>query len=262
MVIVALGYVIQHQNDRLNKYEFELIREYYGRIPTFVCQMINGEIIRKYIDKAATPGEIEKVDRWRDRSIENELKFQKFHEHVTDRTGTVDSVLNERTSGTTIKRNRYIFFVSVALILSYIIAYVSMAQRQYTDQETTEEAIDLELTDGSKVHLRKNSRLVYPKEFSDGFRKVTLEGSAVFNVRDQEFPFVVQIGAGKVEVDLFPAKFSIVELPSGSILIESLSGRLDFSVNMNNEKIPAGATCVWDQKSGGVMVGVSPENHK
>ena len=185
----------------------ELNREYYARIHTFVCQMINGELIRKYIAKTATPGEIEKVERWRDRSIENELKFQQFHEHITD--GTVDPVLNERPHGSAKKRNRYIFFVSVALILSYIIAYVSTAQREFTDQETAEEAIDLELADGSDVHLRKNSRLVYPEVFSGEFRKVTLDGSAVFTVRNQEFPFVVQIGKGKVEVDLFRSKLNL-----------------------------------------------------
>lgn len=238
----------------------ELNREYYARIHTFVCQMINGELIRKYIAKTATPGEIEKVERWRDRSIENELKFQQFHEHITD--GTVDPVLNERPHGSAKKRNRYIFFVSVALILSYIIAYVSTAQREFTDQETAEEAIDLELADGSDVHLRKNSRLVYPEVFSGEFRKVTLDGSAVFTVRNQEFPFVVQIGKGKVEVDLFPAKFSITELPSGSILIESLLGRLDFSLKMNNEKIPVGTTCIWNQRSGSIQVGISSKNSK
>jgi ferric-dicitrate binding protein FerR (iron transport regulator) len=222
--------------------------------------MISGDIIRKYIDNTATASEIVKVETWRDRSLDNELKFQKYQEHIV--IGAVDPPSSESPRGSSVKRNRYILLVAVALILSYIIAYVSMSQRQFTEKVAMEEAIDIQLTEGSNIHLRKNSRLVYPEQFSYGFRKVTLDGSAVFNVRNQEIPFVVQIGDGKVAVDVFPAKFSIVELPSGSILIESLLGRLDFSVDMNNEKIPAGTTCVWDQKSGSVQVGISSGKHE
>lgn len=63
------------------------------------------------------------------------------------------------------------------------------------------------LSDGSKVWLNADSRLTFPSRFEAGERKVTLEGEAYFEIREQPvvnqdkgIPFVVSTAGQKIEV--------------------------------------------------------------
>jgi ferric-dicitrate binding protein FerR (iron transport regulator) len=59
----------------------------------------------------------------------------------------------------------------------------------------------IELPDHSIIMLRKGSRLSYRKAFSEGERKVSLEGEAFFDVaRDEKHPFIIDAQAVSVKV--------------------------------------------------------------
>lgn len=99
------------------------------------------------------------------------------------------------------------------------------------------------LPDGTRVWLNSNSRLVYPKTFHSGTRKVRLEGNAFFQVKpDVSQPFLVDMDVMQVEVlgTEFDAeyrhgdRYAETVLKSGSIRI-SASG-LDKPVHLQADQ--------------------------
>lgn len=59
----------------------------------------------------------------------------------------------------------------------------------------------LQLADGTTIWLNAGSKLVYPSQFTEGQRKVYLEGEAVFDVaHDEKHPFIVITKEQEIEV--------------------------------------------------------------
>lgn len=60
---------------------------------------------------------------------------------------------------------------------------------------------ELMLSDGSRIWLSPNSKLVYPDKFTGGDRKVQLEGIAFFEVaKDPTRPFIIESGSMQTKV--------------------------------------------------------------
>ncbi|MCA9748711.1 MAG: FecR domain-containing protein, partial [Romboutsia sp.] len=67
-----------------------------------------------------------------------------------------------------------------------------------TSKGDNEEVI---LSDGSKIILNVDSKLIYPKKFNDSIREVTLIGEAFFDIeRDVNKPFIVNANEIKIKV--------------------------------------------------------------
>lgn len=80
---------------------------------------------------------------------------------------------------------------------------------------------ELHLSDGTRVWLNANSRLVYPVHFKSGKRIVTLEGEAFFSVaKNREHPFVVQAKGHHVEV--LGTEFNIIAYQESDFFETSL----------------------------------------
>jgi len=75
-------------------------------------------------------------------------------------------------------------------------------QPQYTTIETASgQQSTLTLNDGTIVRLNQNSKLIYPKNFNQHTRNVTLSGEAFFEVSHNEnMPFLVNVGCYTVKV--------------------------------------------------------------
>lgn len=57
------------------------------------------------------------------------------------------------------------------------------------------------LSDGTRISLNAESKLIFPVNFRDGVRKVQLTGEAYFEVaRNEKAPFIVETQAGKIRV--------------------------------------------------------------
>lgn len=70
----------------------------------------------------------------------------------------------------------------------------------------------LVLSDGTRVFLNSDSRLVYPVTFGDGTREVVLQGEAYFDVaEDEKHPFVVR--AGELSVRVLGTAFNLSSYP-------------------------------------------------
>ena len=71
------------------------------------------------------------------------------------------------------------------------------------------ERITFPLSDGSTVYLNSDSKLIYPKYFSDDSRELELIGEAYFSVQpDKQRPFKVK--SGKITTVVTGTEFNIV----------------------------------------------------
>jgi ferric-dicitrate binding protein FerR (iron transport regulator) len=102
---------------------------------------------------------------------------------------------------------------------------------------------EIQLSDGTKVHLNAGTSLKYPVKFVDGkTRQVFLEGEAFFDVTsDKKHPFIVNAEALNVEV--FGTEFNVSSYPEDSttevVLIEG-----SVALYNENETLKEGVTIV------------------
>lgn len=94
----------------------------------------------------------------------------------------------------------------------------------------------LTLTDGTKVWLNAESRLVYPASFTAKNREVTLEGEGFFEVaRNEKSPFIVRTDL--IEVAVLGTKFNIEAYPDEIVFVTLTEGKVEVASNENNERV-------------------------
>lgn len=106
----------------------------------------------------------------------------------------------------------------------------------------------LTLSDGTKVWLNSDSRLVYPVAFSGDTREVSLSGEAYFDVRkNAEKPFIVTTALGMVRV--LGTQFNVKVYPEEASVITTLvSGSVSFGNEVVKEtKLSPGFQLVFDE---------------
>lgn len=129
-----------------------------------------------------------------------------------------------------------IFFISSFFIAKYVIDIgepKSINKNQIAlIEKRTEKGIKLtvQLSDGSKIKLNSDSKLIYPAVFATDKREVQLIGEGYFEIaHEQDRPFVVK--SGNLVTTVLGTKFSInafnknnirVALVSGSVKVEEL----------------------------------------
>ncbi|MEG0499528.1 MAG: FecR domain-containing protein, partial [Rikenellaceae bacterium] len=93
----------------------------------------------------------------------------------------------------------------------------------------------LSLSDGTKVILNANSKLVYPVAFGHESRNVILEGEAFFNVAKSNVPFYV-ISNG-VRIKVYGTKFNVYAYNASSVEAVLLSGSIGVSIGKETEQM-------------------------
>ena len=89
-----------------------------------------------------------------------------------------------------------IFFVLAGFAVNYFLS--SQGSEQLVAQVQIQE---VELSEGSKVTVNSNSKLIYPKQFQKDKREVELSGEAFFEVaKDPDRPFIINTGDIRIEV--------------------------------------------------------------
>ncbi len=132
--------------------------------------------------------------------LKNTMSPASFNEHTTDN--------KSNNSGLT-------YFINVAAMLSFIIAFSALfyfitykkadeplqAVIEVLKKQTQSgQQLTVRLPDGSKVKLNSNSSISYPKNFFKN-RWIKLEGEAFFTVvRDESYPFTVKTNNFQTEV--------------------------------------------------------------
>ena len=192
----------------------------------------NTDIILKYLEKNASPEEIQQLRTWIAQSKQHADYFQEIR-NIWDITSggdpeTIDvkkalekvkgrinlppvRKRNTEAEEASWKKTRFITYfqrIAAILILPVLIAltvYISKSNQQKPLIAFNEVVApygmvsNLTLPDGSKVWLNGGSSLKYPTVFAEKAREVQMSGEAYFEVHaDKEHPFTVNTGTLKV----------------------------------------------------------------
>lgn len=88
----------------------------------------------------------------------------------------------------------------VLVACGWVIQYF-ISENRITTYTTTASNLTINLPDGSKVELNRNSELSYASAFGNQRREVNLKGEAFFEVaHDASKPFIVQVNDARVQV--------------------------------------------------------------
>ena len=209
---------------------------------------IDNVLLIKFMRKELNESESQQVVDWLQEKEENkhflfglkEAYMLSLWEELSDKSETKEgwnelkkSLSKNRPS----LRNKYFRLVlryAAILILLLATGFVlhnlfPMQKPQYTVIETASgQQSTLTLNDGTIVRLNQNSKLIYPKNFNQQTRNVTLSGEAFFEVSHNENkPFLVNVGCYTVKVlgtkfDVNAYKddiYSYTSLKEGKVLI-------------------------------------------
>ncbi len=112
----------------------------------------------------------------------------------------------------------------------------------------------LTLSDGTRVFLNAGSVLKYPVCFTDGVRRVVLEGEAYFEVeRDESKPFIVE--ARQLEIEVLGTSFGLYAYPGESDILTTLvSGKLKVGYGDKEVLLSPEEQAVFDGNTGGLSV--------
>lgn len=102
----------------------------------------------------------------------------------------------------------------------------------------------VQLSDGTKVWLNADSKLIYPSKFHSNYRLVTVQGEAYFEVaKDSKRPFKVYVDG--TEVEALGTSFNInTHLKSGSVKTILTSGKIKVTANNKNEIIDCNCSAI------------------
>ena len=132
----------------------------------------------------------------------NNLKITKF-----DTSAAWDNIEKESTRTepkATSKKTRNLLIVAILMLSVLAGAYLLMngnSSGKTIELKALENGEMVLLADGSKISLRKDAVLSYPKKFGEKSREIRLEGEAFFDIeRDPNKPFIVHTIHSDIEV--------------------------------------------------------------
>ena len=186
-------------------------------------------LFSKYFAGECNDAELEKLENWIAKKDTNRILFnelQKDRESIDKykmmKTVDVDRAwdnlskkiaINEDENMTIMipsrnkQHNRKIPFLiglaaSILIITGLLITYKSLVPRRgFETIYTSENHASVTLSDGSRIFLNRDSKVIYPKEYGLNHRELILTGEAFFEVTpDAEKPFIVKAGNARIKV--------------------------------------------------------------
>jgi len=203
------------------------------------------QLLIRFLTHTCTSEDLRLVDQWiasgkpnadwlfemeRIWSLKDELRFSDRRE--------IEEAYNRFTLSLGKSKNAVSHFY-IYPILKYVAAVIiigllglnlyKMVQPATVGENTVEvpkgQRASLMLSDGTKIRLNSQSKLIYPTQFSDKERNVRLEGEAFFDVAHKEhLPFVVHSPLLAIKVLNVKAYFdekSVVTLAEGKVEVET-----------------------------------------
>jgi ferric-dicitrate binding protein FerR (iron transport regulator) len=141
-------------------------------------------------------------------SSNKEINVDKAWNNVYSRLTEDGLKTNEGTAGIRLMRSTFLRIAAVALVLlSLGTAFIYMNNSGYLSKRITVAAGDdqknlqINLPDGSKISLNRNSEFSYRANFGKHKRDVKLTGEAFFEISaDASKPFIIDAGNARVKV--------------------------------------------------------------
>ena len=179
------------------------------------------DLIARFLNGEADTNDIIDLETWKASSGENQKVFEEYS-RIWERTGQLslfadidienewnvflESVGQGEEMASKQKKvftQTILFRVAAALVAGVIVGYSGwFAYRglKFERVVANNQVKEINLPDGSRVSLNRDSKIIYPKDFITN-RKVEAEGVVFFQVqKDTEHPFTVNTGAMIVEV--------------------------------------------------------------
>lgn len=213
------------------------------------------ELIAKYLADEVNGAEKETVMSW---ILENEEEFERIvqsweHTEKALKSPSIDvdmawqKVQTQITNSSNSSKSARPLWVhpwriAAAILLLFILGWTilnffspdifSQTQIAQTYADTT----SVQLIDGSEIALNSETKLKYPKKFSDKTREVHLSGEAFFEIaRDEEKPFVVHTEGIRIQV--LGTSFNVdAKDSSDSIFVTVKTGLVEVSVQNNRQE--------------------------
>ena len=112
----------------------------------------------------------------------------------------------------------------IAITFSYFL-YTNSANSMI-EISTTDQLKVVELSDGSRITLNKNSHFAYSKDFNESDRNVSLKGEAFFEIKKSSKAFI--ISAIGTQIEVLGTKFNVIT-STKETKVEVESGKVKFT---------------------------------
>lgn len=202
-------------------------------------------LITKYVQGKTSPEEQQQLQDWLDEDVAHREILEKtqraweasgdVYQAYTPDTQQAWQAIDQRLDDTpvvefTARTERKTWWLRAAAIAGVVVGLVYLGQWLsvlgrwgLAEMSTAErERAQLTLADGTQVWLNKNTRLRYPKKFTDSSRTVYLEGEAFFDVtRNENQPF--QIISGEAVTRVLGTSFEVSARPQDTVVIVTVA---------------------------------------
>lgn len=215
------------------------------------------DMLARYLANETTAEEAAEIQAWMDSDPENRLMVQKLKASFSVTVDEDASDLNALWSkiAQEVGRSKYgiartssrkslfewirqaisarpvwvpVGAMAVLLAVAWLPYYYWKSPDLLTVEVPFGERLTVDLQDGSRVVLDAGSRLLYPEQFADDSRHVTLSGQGYFQVSpDAARPFVVTAGYGEVEV--LGTAFDVQSWDDSPVVVSVAEGRVKFA---------------------------------
>ena len=229
-------------------------------------------LINKFLSGSLTKEESQQLELWLEKDIKNRVEFENIVAHLnhqdTEIEATKARVFNKVISTksdlkdsrlTNRQKLQYILKVAAVFIIVFgsILMLIQPNYLLNTQSEVTQnhaasqieketaygQQLSFKLPDGTMVKLNAGSKLIYPKNFTDQSREVTLIGEGYFDVkRDEKRPFPIQ--ANNINIRVLGTSFNVrsysdednisVGVRSGLVSVSSLNGDQEMLLHEND----------------------------
>lgn len=180
------------------------------------------QLIAKVLNCEASSEEIISFCQWLSEMEENRKEFRKLKSYwnakITFKHAINPQLSLQKTQNKILleqnvlkKKKRILLGISVAASIAILLgigffflnpnANERNISVEYNTYLTKNNKINFTLSDGTKIYLNKNSKLVYTNQYDKTERLVQLEGEGYFEVQhNPEKPFIVEVGDTKIKV--------------------------------------------------------------
>ncbi|MDR0348916.1 MAG: FecR domain-containing protein [Tannerella sp.] len=231
------------------------------------------QLIAKVLSGEATSEEIIRFSQWLSDGENNQDEFCKLksywdaeisYNHAITSELSLQKMQHQIQTERRRKKKRKIFYhVSIALSFVFLtgagLFYINSESGKknvpdaYFTYLTGNNKTSFTLADGTKIHLNKNSRLIYTDCYSKTDRFVKLEGEAYFEVqRNAEIPFVVKLGDTQIKV--FGTSFSVRKDGQANILATLIEGAIRFETPDQQVMLAPGQQLVYTNSSNRIEI--------
>lgn len=220
---------------------------------------MNEELLIRFLTHRCTPDELNTINDWITSdpanaewlfniehiwSLKDELRFSDKKEIETAYNRFVSHIKEKEATprkARIVLSTSWLKYVAAIVIIAFLGANIYL----FTNKESVEintievpkgQRASVILSDGTKVWLNSQSKLIYPAKFLSQKRSVKLEGEGFFEVaHNAESPFCVE--SNLIHVQVLGTKFNMKSYPDEPSQVTLTEGKVEVTDNSNQHQV-------------------------